>query len=282
MAPPDDSHSLDEAPEGFDEIERAFANMSNFADNLLDSINDDSERVKERRKERKREASKRHKIDTPTHNYVTDSDDEMKDDTDHNHSDSYDDIANLHSYSYGNSGHDSDVSTLASGDLTYGGDGDDSVDGSLIHDVHNLKSITKAMREEMQKQEEAFHANVTTDNGQSFFQKLEDAKAAEDAKALKTPKIRNVARPSMLRDAPKTISVRNTSHVPILSSTPKPKSPSLLEQLRQFCDQVLGKRPNLSLLVANMVLWLLLFKMVVTAKDQLIDENGMLRLALAN
>lgn len=278
---------MDEAPEGFDEIEAAFARVSMVADNILDSINDDSLRGRERKRD---QATKKRTTAAVTisKNYVSDSDDGMKEDClVLDHARKYQPAAEPEDDdSAGNYSH-SDVSSLD--DLTFTG-GDESVDGSLVHDVHNLKSVARAMREEIEKQEEAFHANVTSDNGQSFFQKLEDAKAAKDAKAMKTskPKIRNNvgsngASTSHRQDAPKTISIRSKNKVPILSSAPKQKRTSLLDELQRFCDQVLGKSPNLPFLVANMVVWLLLFKCMLAAKgDQLIDGDGRLRMAFAS
>lgn len=263
-----------DAPNSFDEIENAFAQVSLVADALLDSINDDSLRGKERRRERQ-QASRRC---LTNHNSITDSDDDRKGDIRNN----LDDYIGRHRLSYSSyDGNDCDVSTL--GDMTLG-DGDESIDGSLVHDVQNLKSVTRAMQVEMQKQEEAFNANVTTgSDGKSFFSKLEEAKAAKDA--AKTPRIKNRP-PTMLgvSGKPTTISVRNgKGRVPILIASGKPKRPSFLEQLRQFCEQWLGKKPNLPLLLVNVVIWLILFKLVFAAsRDRLMDGEGRLQMAFAS
>lgn len=288
-----------DAPEGFDEIENMFSQVSLVADALLDSINDDNVKAKEKKSERK--SSIKRSIIEPgpikpkrkptarfTSNYVTDSEDEVMRDDDvvHHHTQSYynkpeeeefPDESNNSSF-----GHESDVSTL--GDMTFGAGDDESVDGSLVHDVVNLKANMKAMQAEMRKQEEAFHANVTDGcNGQTFFQKLEDSKAVEDARAVeesKTPKVKNKF-PPRTSGAPLTISIKNKKEKgpPVLmSSAKKQQGPPFGEQLQQFCDQLLGTEPNLPLLAASLVVWLFVFRAVyMAASNNLIDGEGYLR-----
>ncbi|CAB9508554.1 expressed unknown protein [Seminavis robusta] len=307
-APPEEEEE-DIPFSGFDEIENAFNRVSLVADSLLDSINDDSLRAKDRERQRRRNKNKR----SPGRSTYYNSDSSVDDDlTDYNNNtaashagkhtstsaegrhapeqvhrnvvspyDAYTSNNNSdHNYTPTSYYQDDDVSLL--GDSIVGADDGDSLDGSLVHDLHNLKSIQKAMQADLMKGEEDFQANVTSTeggefNGKSFFQKLEAAAAENNGK---TPKTHNLNFKSKLlanknRNKPfATIDIRRKSHTATIDN--KPPQPSLWEQLRTFVTKYLGDKPNLPFFLFNAIVWIAVFKIALAARKYLVEDDGTL------
>lgn len=264
---------------GFDEIENAFNSVSIAADSLLNSIRDDSLRGAERAKERRRKHS--------LAGYCTDSDnDTCNSDTDAKKFSpltSNTPVSAYETYTGYRPTYCDDGSASGSGDSVSGGDDGDSIDGSLIQDIRNLKSVTKALHDDLIKEGAVFQATVTNGNGKTFFQKLE---AASDAK---TPHARNYnlklnTTSTTKNTTPSTsttsISVRpnsNSANLSVKASRQQPRT--FLEQLRGFCNNLFGDKPSLRLLVVNILVWLVLFRIAYVANvpnGHWMDERGRL------
>lgn len=252
---------------GFDEIESAFDRVSSVADALLDSIRDDSLRGRQRRDSRRKASRK------PTTTLQDDEDEDYD----------YDDNSTLNSddfsfRNYGNRPHyddDDDDSLL--------GDDGESVDGSLVHDMKNLKSVTRAIKEELRKEGEAFQVNVTkSDNGKSYFQKLQAQAEAE------TPKIENLKIKPTLHvrtnrkqndslNGDKKATRSNTVEPPVAQISISSQQPVLfLQQLQTFCTDLLGKNPNIPFLVVNILVWMLFCRLAIASKSYFMSDDGVL------
>lgn len=291
------SDSEDNVLSGFDEIESAFDRVSSVADALLDSIRDDSLRGHQRRDSRRRAARQNQK---PTR-YDYDDDDDDDDSTSNtlNSADfSFRNYGNNNRPNFGEDNDDGDDD-----DMSLLGDGE-SVDGSLVHDMKNLKSMAKSMQEELSRGEAAFQENVTnTDNAQSYFKKLQDKAEAE------TPKIQNLkvkphltvqtktstsssARkkkgPFIKTDDKKTAAAKTTTTTtkpdrkqqlkpPMAQiSNLTPPQASFLQELQTFCTNLFGKNINIPFLVVNIFVWILFCRLVFVAKRQLMSDDGVL------
>ena len=265
------SNGEDFALSGFDEIENAFDRVSSVADALLDSIRDDSLRGRQRADSR-RQASRQDAYKMFLNNdFYEDDDNSTVNSCDFSFRD------------YGN--HDDD-------DASLGG----SIDGSLVHDMKKLKSVAKAINEELQKEGEAFSANVTkTDNGKSFFEELQ---AKTEAEALPIQKIEVTSKEKTAINTAKKIhtppreiySKKNDSNIlksnnngvqvqqppPSKSSSSTPEVVSFFMELQTFCTDLLGKDPNKVFLVINVLVWVVFCKLVWVGKKYFMNDDGVL------
>ena len=265
------SDAEDVALSGFDEIENAFDRVSSVADALLDSIRDDSLRGRQRANSR-RQASRQ---------------------------DAYKKFLNNEFYE------DDDNSTVNSCDFSfrdYGNQDDDdaslgeSIDGSLVHEMKSLKSAARAIKEELQKEGEAFSANVTkTDNGKTYFEELQ-AKAEAEAPLIQEINVKTKTKTTInaakkIHTPPREIySKKNDANIKSSkndgvqvkqpptskSSISTPEVLSFFVELQTFCTDLLGKDPNRVFLVVNVLVWVVFCKLVWAAKTYCLDDGGVL------
>jgi hypothetical protein len=221
-------HEETEEYSGLNEIEDAFDRVSSVADALLDSIRDDSLRGKQRRASRKRVVN----ITPGLQDYDDDTDEDISKSAPNFDDDSI---------------------------LTYG-DGDDvSLDGSLAQDLKQLRSVTKAINDDLTKEDKEFHENVSTGSGRSYFARKE--KEAEAA----TPVFSNLKK-------------KTTYGAPFKDNKNKEATSisMMWEQLERFCSDLLGQKPSPVLMVVNIIVWLIFCKFIYNAKVYMMNDDGTL------
>lgn len=218
----------DEGYSELSEIEDAFDRVSSVADALLDSIRDDSLRGKQRRESRK----------GVVNNSLESQDSGDEDDS----------VEEFIAPNF-------DDNSI----LTYGDEDDVSLDGSLAQDMKQLKSVTRAIKEDLSKEDREFHENVSTGSGRSYFARKE--KETE----TKTPVFSNIE--------------TKATHQSFFKKKTQRKANSLSfrwDRFEQFCNQDFGEKPNLPLLLISIVVWLIFCRIVYNAKLSLMDDDGYL------
>lgn len=140
--------------------------------------------------------------------------------------------------------------------ITYGDCDDLSLDGSLAQDMKNLKSVTRAMQKELSKEEKEFNENVSTGSARSYFER----KQVE----AETPATSNITTKGLSRTYSKETSQKGV------------QQHSTWDQFTQFSTETFGRKPNLLLLLGNIIIWAIFCKFLFNAKELFMDNEGYL------
>lgn len=206
-------HSSTNSDTDFGEIEDAFARVANFADELIESIRDESLRGKKKEKEAHTRRS-----DGPSFGV------DNRNDEGHIFSDDDDDDVSL--------------------------DDGESLDGSLRHDMRRLRSITREIQQDLDKEQEEFRKS--------------------------NPRL-SFSSHSQTEVTPVTLVTTNGKRSSVVDTVDGSKSIAGLEHLvqsiRNFCSTRLGEKPNQMLFIVNLIVWLLFFWLGFTAKSSLSPDG---------